>query len=486
MSPPDRTDEPEIELPAPRPTLLQRLALWVHTRALKDWVRARGRSAALDAMFDQRIPHRRRHARGALAYRLFLFALPLALFVAPASGCWQARSGTKLITNSVGLAGVVAGREHHQAHSNWWVALGSFFLLVYVARVLLRAIAIAHSLAWERSAASVKVHRRSLAIFGAALAGQLFVVAGVGAVNHQTVIGGIVTFGLLIFGLAGLWLIVPSLQLPHSDARWADLIPGSLLYAAGFICLLLFNVLILGHLIQEKTSTYGALGTAATLLLGFFLYGRVIVGAAVLNATSRTPLPLHPADAATHAAGYVGVGLGLAWAPGCTVGMPRVNSRARSAKSARMTRRCAVLRLFSFSSTMALVVRGGTCASSSAALRSASDMNGTAPPARFVCALAATRSGTAGLFAEMPVRNDAVAPSSARRPPTRCRSRRRAACRCSGCRPPRRSLVGRADTVTAPSWRRSSLSGTASASGSDRRAGAVVKASRSRARRTWR
>ena len=49
--------------------------------------------------------------------------------------------------------------------------------------------------------------------------------------------------------------------------------------------MLLFNVLILGHLIQEKTSTYGALGTAATLLLDFFLYGRVIVGAAVLNAT---------------------------------------------------------------------------------------------------------------------------------------------------------------------------------------------------------
>ena len=43
--------------------------------------------------------------------------------------------------------------------------------------------------------------------------------------------------------------------------------------------------MILGSLIQSKTSTYGALGTAATLLLAFFLLGRVIVGAAVLNAT---------------------------------------------------------------------------------------------------------------------------------------------------------------------------------------------------------
>ena len=294
MSAPGRDNAPEqIELPPPRPTLLQRLALWVqHAHALKDWVKeARGRSAALDATFET--IERDSHIgggmlAGALAYRLFLFALPLALFVVSGLGLLASAIGfePKLITNSVGLAGVVTKQVASTAkgHSSWWVALGSFFLLVYVTRVLLRAVAIAHSLAWERSAASVKVHRRSLAVFGAALVGQLFLVAGVSAVNHQTVIGGIVTLALLVFALAGLWLIV-SLQLPHSDARWPDLIPGSLLYAVGLIGLLLFNILILGRLIQEKTSTYGALGTAATFLLGFFLYGRVIVGAAVLNST---------------------------------------------------------------------------------------------------------------------------------------------------------------------------------------------------------
>jgi uncharacterized BrkB/YihY/UPF0761 family membrane protein len=56
----------------------------------------------------------------------------------------------------------------------------------------------------------------------------------------------------------------------------------------------IFNTLILGKLIQSKTSTYGALGTAATLLLAFFFVGRAIVGSAVLNATlferhSRSP-----------------------------------------------------------------------------------------------------------------------------------------------------------------------------------------------------
>ncbi len=83
---------------------------------------------------------------------------------------------------------------------------------------------------------------------------------------------------------AELWLVI-SLQVAHADARWTDLIPGSLFYAIGIVGVQVFNVLILGQMIQSKSTTYGALGVAAALLLGFFLMGRVIVLAAVLNAT---------------------------------------------------------------------------------------------------------------------------------------------------------------------------------------------------------
>jgi uncharacterized BrkB/YihY/UPF0761 family membrane protein len=46
------------------------------------------------------------------------------------------------------------------------------------------------------------------------------------------------------------------------------------------------------NLLHEKSTTYGALGVAAALLLALFLAGRVMVGAVVLNATlheRRTP-----------------------------------------------------------------------------------------------------------------------------------------------------------------------------------------------------
>ena len=292
-SPHHSQESVQMKLPPPRRTLLRRVALWAeHAHALRGWIeQARERSATLDATFetierDSQIGGGM--LAGALSYRLFVFALPLAFFIVSGLGLLASAVGVEphVISNSVGMAGLVTKQVASTAKdtSSWWVALTSFFVLVYATRVLLRAVAIVHSLAWTRSAASVKVRSRSLGVFGAALIGQLALVAVVGAVNHQTVIGDIISLIAFVVALAGLWLIV-SLEVPHSNAPWTDLIPGSLFYAIGFTGVLIFNILVIGNLIQSKTTTYGALGTAATLLLAFFLVGRVIVGAALLNAT---------------------------------------------------------------------------------------------------------------------------------------------------------------------------------------------------------
>jgi len=282
-----------MELPPPRRTLLQRFALWLqNAKALRGWIEeARSRSALLDATFET-IEHDSRIGggmlAGALSYRLFVFALPFAFFVVSGLGLLASAVGfePKVIVNSVGLAGVVTKQigDATKGDSSWWIALTSFLVLVYATRVLFRAVAIVHSLAWKGSAASVKVRAGPLGIFAAALVGQVALVAGIGAISHETAIGGILTLAVFVAAIAGLWLIV-SLEVAHADARWIDLIPGSLLYAVGYTLVLLWNKLMLGNLIEEKTTTYGAFGAAATLLLAFFLVGRVIVGAAVLNAT---------------------------------------------------------------------------------------------------------------------------------------------------------------------------------------------------------
>jgi uncharacterized BrkB/YihY/UPF0761 family membrane protein len=294
MSSHDRSDDPEqLVLPPPRRTVLRRVTAWAErARGLRRWIEAaRRRWALVDATFEAI----ERDSEiggvilaGALSYRLFVFALPLAFFLVSGLGLLASALGKEpnLIVNSVGFAGVITKQVESASKgaSNWWVALSSFFVLAYATRVLLRAVAIVHSLAWHRSAAAVKVSARSLGVFGAAVVGQLALVAAVGAIAHQSAVGGIFAVVALVLALAGLWLIV-SLHVPHAGARWTQLLPGSLFYAVGIVCVVLFNILILDQLLKEKSSTYGALGIAAALLLGFFLMGRVIVGAAVLNVT---------------------------------------------------------------------------------------------------------------------------------------------------------------------------------------------------------
>ena len=192
---------------------------------------------------------------GALSYRLFVFLLPLAFFIVSGIGLLGDAIGKdpRLIANSVGFASVVTGEVASTAKStsNWWVALTSFFALVYATRVLCRAVAIVHSLAWERTASSVKVTSHMLTVFASVVLGQIVFAAGVGAVGHQTVVGGIFVALLGVFVVAVLWLVV-SLNLPHSSAGWTDLIPGSVWYGVGLLCIQGFNVLVLGSLLAVE------------------------------------------------------------------------------------------------------------------------------------------------------------------------------------------------------------------------------------------
>ena len=208
---------------------------------------------------------------GALSYRLFVFALPLAFFLV---------SGLGLLASALGVRAARRrelgrhGRDRHQAgperRQGRLELVGRAHL---AARARLRDESPAPG---GRDRPRTRLGRlgrlgqgaapAQLEIFAAALAGQLVLVAGVGAVSHQTVIGGIIALVVFVLALAGLWLVV-SLQLPHADARWTDLIPGSLFYAIGIVGVQIFNVLILGQMIKEKSTTYGALGIAAAILL---------------------------------------------------------------------------------------------------------------------------------------------------------------------------------------------------------------------------
>jgi uncharacterized BrkB/YihY/UPF0761 family membrane protein len=88
----------------------------------------------------------------------------------------------------------------------------------------------------------------------------------------------------IVIPYAGVWLLV-STRLPHRDAPWTWLVPGAVLFGIGAELLHIVLAYVIGPYAIAKQGTYGALGAAAVLLFGLFLISRLVVGAAIVNAS---------------------------------------------------------------------------------------------------------------------------------------------------------------------------------------------------------
>jgi uncharacterized BrkB/YihY/UPF0761 family membrane protein len=275
-----------------RPTLLRRLTLALdRRRAVHDRLEsARSRSRLLDVglqVIERDSDIGGGILGGALAYRLFLFFLPLAFLLVAALGLasrWLDVSPTE-IGRDVGVVSLVTKEVATSANSGsgWWVSLVALVVLAYATRVLYRAVAIVHALAWQRSAAAAK-STRSFRIFALGVAAQLALTALKGPLRPPDGAKNIIVLAAYLIGIAAIWLVV-AMRLPHGEANWPDLLPGAALYAVGLVLVHVFNVYVLERLHESRSSTYGTLGSAAAILLGLYFIGRLIVASAVLNAT---------------------------------------------------------------------------------------------------------------------------------------------------------------------------------------------------------
>jgi membrane protein len=224
---------------------------------------------------------------GALAYRLFVFLLPLAVFLVVGLGLYAdvVDQSPDAVARDLGLTRIVA-REIGGAATDsarWWVLLASIPILAYAVAQLFRAISILHGLAYERTGRVVKLRPRSIGLFSLAVLAQIVSSSLVGALA-DSVLGAIAGIAVGIALVTGIWLAATEL-FPHGTTTLLDRLPGSLLYGVGTLAVSLFNVLVIGWLIDERQDSYGALGAAAALLFSMYLTGRLIVASAVLNAT---------------------------------------------------------------------------------------------------------------------------------------------------------------------------------------------------------
>jgi membrane protein len=91
--------------------------------------------------------------------------------------------------------------------------------------------------------------------------------------------------GVQLVVLAVLWLAL-TLAMPRpAGVPWNALVPGACLFAVGYLAFILTVSLYFAPRAARASTVYGSLGVALTLLVSLFLFARLAVAAAELNAT---------------------------------------------------------------------------------------------------------------------------------------------------------------------------------------------------------
>jgi uncharacterized BrkB/YihY/UPF0761 family membrane protein len=266
------------------------------SRAEETWSHvedARPRIPALDAAFDVRAWDQEVGGgllAGALAFRLFLWLVPFA-FVAVLTLGRLVEAGIvspQDLAQRFGVTGLVAqlvGDASQLSTNSWFALLIGVYALYLASLGAVRALRIAHVLAW----------RMPITRFHGTLKAALWFIAlttllslGTASVNalRQSEPGPSILL-LLVLGVCvgGLWLVASS-KLPHpADVPIAALIPGAIVFALGTAALHLVTVVWYAHKVAHATELYGSLGAAVGLLAWLYLLGRLTIASAVINAS---------------------------------------------------------------------------------------------------------------------------------------------------------------------------------------------------------
>ena len=267
----------------------------VQARARKVAERAeaeRGRHGSVDAVFemaDRDIEAGGGIIAGALAFRLFIWMLPMALVAVAGLGiASRAESESpERAAHSVGLGGLVSSSVAHASEGkSWWYALlVGIPVLLIATRSVLRVLIGAHRLIWADVRAAAPRPKLGATARLLVLLVCFYAFSGVGAYARAQN-GSIGVIGTLVVSIpyAGLWLLI-SVRLPHRSAGWRDLVPGAIVFGVGIEAVNVLAAYLIGPYALEKQGTYGALGIAAAILLGLFIVSRLVVFTAVINVT---------------------------------------------------------------------------------------------------------------------------------------------------------------------------------------------------------
>lgn len=228
---------------------------------------------------------------GGIAFRIFLWMLPAALFIAGVVGLVRPSGSAQPdhVARTLGLgasaASIVRQATRDSERGTGVILALGVGLTLYMSMSLVRALRVAHVLAWEEPLGRRPHLLRDGAAVSVALLTMITLEAASSYVRQRAGVGISIPLALIPVALGGAIWVGVSLLLPHAQADWRALIPGALLFASGIALLHLATIYYFAPRLSRAPALYGSLGTAATLLVWLFIASRIVVAGAFLNAT---------------------------------------------------------------------------------------------------------------------------------------------------------------------------------------------------------
>ena len=227
---------------------------------------------------------------GGVAFRIFLWLVPFGLVVAAVLSFWRDLDPDGLETAArrfgVGAAAAQAASEALEISDRNVVLILVFglVLLAWFTLGAVRALVLAHALAWQLEPPRIRAPLRVFAIFNGLF--LLAILSSVAEAWLEAAIGRTALLGAALalvvttaIALYAMWL------LPHRATDIRELLPGALLVAVGYELVQIAVIFYFAPRLGRSEETYGAFGTAATMLVWLYVLSRLVTVAAFLNAT---------------------------------------------------------------------------------------------------------------------------------------------------------------------------------------------------------
>jgi uncharacterized BrkB/YihY/UPF0761 family membrane protein len=237
----------------------------------------------------------------AIAYRLFLFVVPLIFVLVTAIGfvADAKQESPEHLAKTAGIGGVIAtavGNAGNLSTLNRILLLiGGLYATYSAAKSALHVFDASHSAIWDEQRPRLKGLAPAGAFIGVAIAG-FFVITLTARLRSAVPTAG-VSVTLLFAAIPFVGWVWASAHLAHRDAPTWALVPGGIVMALGVHVVHLFTVYYVSRQVTSKSETYGALGIAMAVLLWAYVVGRLVVLAAVTNAAIwERHVGMHDAD----------------------------------------------------------------------------------------------------------------------------------------------------------------------------------------------